>query len=109
MVRRNDGSSTAMLRGVAREVAGGRGAERAAVEVARGAWGFPRAPDGRDDLLRQVREIAAGLDPATVMIAVGALLRQGIDQALHEGGGDEESERFFEAWPEPEERRAELS
>jgi hypothetical protein len=87
-------------------------AERAAVEVARVAWGFPRTPGGRDDLLRQVREITAGLDSAAVMIALGALLRRGIDQALHEGrddAGDEEFERFFEAWLEREERRAELS
>ena len=88
-------------------------AGRAAVEVARVAWGFPRTPEGRADLLRQVSEITGGLDPAAVMIALGALLRRGIDQALHEGrgddAGDEEFERFFEAWLEREERRAELS
>ena len=85
-------------------------AERAAVEVARVAWGFPRTPEGRDQLLRQVREITAGLDPATVMIALGALLRRGIDRALDEGREDEvgfeESERFFETWLSREERRA---
>jgi hypothetical protein len=90
-----------------------REAERAAVEVARVAWGFPRTPEGRDDLLRQVREITAGLDAAVVMIALGALLRRGIDQALHESrdddAGEEEFERFFEAWLEREERRAGLS
>ena len=84
--------------------------ERAAVEVARVAWGFPRTPEGRDQLLRQVREITAGLDPATVMIALGALLRRGIDRALDEGREDEvgfeESERFFETWLSREERRA---
>jgi hypothetical protein len=86
-------------------------AERAAVEVARAAWGFPRTPGGRDDLLRQVREITGGLDPAAVMIALGGLLRRGIDRALAEGRDDEpddeEFERFFEAWLEREERRAE--
>ena len=51
-------------------------AERAGVEVARVAWGFPRTPEGRDQLLRQVKEITAGLDPAAVMIALGALLRR---------------------------------
>ena len=88
-------------------------AERAAVEVARVAWGFPHTPDGRDQLLRQVREITAGLDPAAVMIALGALLRRGIDRALDEGQEDEacfeESERFFERWLGWEERRAERS
>jgi len=87
--------------------------ERAAVEVARVAWGFPRTPEGRDQLLRQVREITAGLDPATVMIALGALLRRGIDRALDEGREDEvgfeESERFFETWLSREERRADRS
>jgi hypothetical protein len=85
-------------------------AERAAVEVARVAWGFPRTPEGRDQLLRQVKEITAGLDPAAVMIALGALLRRGIDRALDEGredeAGFEESERFFERWLGWEERRA---
>jgi hypothetical protein len=87
--------------------------ERAAVEVARLAWGFPRSPEGRDDLLRQVREITAGLDQAAVMIALGALLRRGIDRALDEGREDEtdfdESERFFERWLSSEERRADQS
>lgn len=87
--------------------------ERVAVEVARVAWGFPRTPEGRDQLLRQVREITAGLDPATVMIALGALLRRGIDRALDEGredeAGFEESERFFETWLGWEERRADRS
>ena len=90
--------------------------ERAAVEVARIAWGFPRSPEGRDDLLRQVREITAGLDQAAVMIALGALLRRGIDRALNEGREDrgdetgfEESERFFERWLSSEERRADQS
>lgn len=86
-------------------------AGRAAVEVARAARGFPSTPGGRDELLRQVREITAGLDSATVMIALGALLTRGIDQALRGGrdAGDEEFERFFEAWLEQEERRAGLS
>jgi len=74
--------------------------ERAAVEVARIAWGFLRTPESRDRLLRQVKEITAGLDPAAVMIALGALLRRGIDRALDEGREDEagfkESERFLE-------------
>ena len=87
--------------------------ERAAVEVARVAWGFPRTPEGRDQLLRQVREITAGLDPASVMIALGALLRRGIDRAMDEGREDEvgfeESERFFETWLSREERRADRS
>lgn len=90
--------------------------ERAAVEVARIAWGFPRSPEGRDDLLRQVREITVGLDQAAVMIALGALLRRGIDRALNEGREDredetgfEESERFFERWLSSEERRADQS
>jgi len=87
--------------------------ERAAVEVARIAWGFPRSPEGRDDLLRQVREITAGLDPAAVMIALGALLRRGIDRALDEGREDEadfeESERFFERWLGWDERREDRS
>ena len=88
-------------------------AERAAVEVARVAWGFPRTPDGRDELLRQVKEITAGLDHAAVMIALGALLRRGIDRALSEGrsnqADDEEFERFFEGWLEREERRVDRS
>ena len=88
-------------------------AERAAVEVARVAWGFPSTPDGRDQLLRQVREITAGLDQAAVMIALGALLRRGIDRALSEGrsneADDEEFERFFEGWLEREERRVDRS
>lgn len=61
-------------------------AERAAIEVARVAPGFPRTPEGCRD--RQVREITAGLDPAAVMIALGALLRRGIDRALDEGRED---------------------
>jgi len=88
-------------------------AERAAVEVARVAWGIPRTPEGRDQLLRQVREITAGLDMAAVMVALGALLRRGIDRALSEGRSDEaddaEFERFFEGWLEREERRADRS
>ena len=88
-------------------------AERAAVEVARIAWGFPRTPEGRDQLLRQVREITAGLNPAAVMIALGAMLRRGIDRALSEGrddeADDEEFERFFEGWLEWEEREADRS
>jgi hypothetical protein len=88
-------------------------AERAAVEVARVAWGFPCTPEGRDQLLRQVREITAGLDMAAVMVALGALLRRGIDRALSEGrsdeADDEEFERFFEGWLESEERRADRS
>jgi hypothetical protein len=82
------------------------------VEVARVAWGFPRTPEGRDQLFREVREITAGLDPAAVMIALGALLRRGIDRALSEGrddGADDEFERFFEGWLEREERRADRS
>ena len=38
--------------------------ERAAIEVARVAWGFPRTPEGQDRLLRQVDEVTARLDPA---------------------------------------------
>jgi len=64
-------------------------------------------------LLRQIREIMAGLDPAAVMIALGARLRRGIDRALDEGREDdadfEESERFFEKWLGWEERRANRS
>jgi hypothetical protein len=90
-----------------------REAERAAVEVARAAWGFPRTPEGRDQLLREMREITAGLDQAAVMIALGALLRRGIDRALSEGRGDqadeEDFERFFEGWLEQEESRVDLS
>jgi hypothetical protein len=56
-------------------------AERMAVEVARVAQAFPYAPQGVDRLLRQVREITAGLDPAEVMIALGALMRRGIERA----------------------------
>jgi hypothetical protein len=37
----------------------------AAVEVAGVACGFPRTPEGRDQLLRQVRPITTKLDPAT--------------------------------------------
>lgn len=81
-----------------------------AVEVARVACGFPRTPEGRDRLLRQVKAMTAKLDPAAVMIALGALLRRGIDRALDEGREDEtsfkESERFFERWLSWEERRA---
>jgi hypothetical protein len=88
-------------------------AERAAVEVARIAWGFPRTPEGRDQLLRQVREITAGLDTAAVMIALGALLRRGTGRALNEGRhdevDDEEFERFFEGWLEHEERTVDRS
>jgi hypothetical protein len=40
--------------------------DRAAVEVAGIACSFPRTPEGRDQLLRQVRTITTGLDPATV-------------------------------------------
>jgi hypothetical protein len=87
--------------------------ERAAVEVARIAWGFPRTPQSLDQLLRQVNQITAGLDPAAVMIALGALLRRGIDRALDEGREDdtsfEESERFFERWLGWAERRADRS
>ena len=76
-----------------------------------GCVGLPA--EGRDQLLRQVREITAGLDPAAVMIALGALLRRGIDRALDEGREDEadfeESERFFERWLGWEERRADRS
>jgi hypothetical protein len=46
-------------------------------------------------------------------IALGALLRRGIDRALDEGRGDEvgseESERFIERWLSWEERRADRS
>jgi len=90
-----------------------REAERAAVEVARTAWGFPRTQEGRDQLLREVRELTAGLDQAAVMIGLGALLRRGIDRALSEGRGgqadEEQYERFFEGWLEQEESRVDGS
>ena len=47
------------------------------------------------------------------MIALGAMLRRGIDRALSEGrdddADDEEFERFFEDWLEWEERKADCS
>jgi hypothetical protein len=50
-----------------------------------------------------------GQDPAAVMIALGALMRRGIDRAVDEGRDDEadfeESERFMETWLALEERR----
>ena len=90
--------------------------ERAAVEVARVTWGsplFPLTPDDRDRLLSQLREITGGLDPAEVMVALGALLQRGIDWALDEGRDDEagfeETEHFFKTWIGWEERRADRS
>jgi hypothetical protein len=84
-------------------------AERAAVEVARVAQAFPYAPQGVDRLQRQVREITAGQDPAEMMIALGALMRRGIERALDDGRDDnvteEESDRFVERWLDIEQRR----
>jgi hypothetical protein len=85
-------------------------AERTAVKVARAAQAFPYAPQGVDQLLRQVREMTAGQDPAEVMIALGALMRRGIERALDDGRDDdvtdEESDRFVERWLDVEQRRA---
>jgi hypothetical protein len=88
-----------------------QGSEEAAVEVARIAQSIPRTPESQDRLLRQVEDITAAQDPAAVMIALGALLRRGIDRALDEGREDdtsfEEAERFFDRWLNREQRRAE--
>ena len=77
-------------------------AERAAVEVARMAQAFPYAPQGVDRLLGQVRGTTAGQDPAEVMIALGALMKRGIQRALDDGRDDkvteEESDRFAKGW-----------
>lgn len=84
-------------------------AERTAVEVARVAQAFPYAPPGADRLLRQVREITAGQDPAEVMIALGTLMRRGLERALDDGRDDEvteeESDPFIEGWLDIEQRR----
>ena len=84
-------------------------AERTAVEVTRVAQAFPYAPPGADRLLRQVREITAGQDPAEVMIALGTLMRRGLERALDDGRDDEvteeESDRFIEGWLDIEQRR----
>ena len=84
-------------------------AERAAVEVARVVQTFPYAARGVDRLLGQVREITAGQDPAEVMIALGALMRRGIERALDDGRDDEvteeESDQFVEGWLDIEQRR----
>ena len=64
-----------------------------------------------DRLLGQVREIAAGQDPAEIMIALGALMRRGIERALDDGRDDEvteeESDRFIEGWLDSEQIRIE--